>query len=73
MSFSNKEEIKQENHISLQGLTKANIFSKSNIYNRPEEDPKCEIVPCLWVGAMVRLPLYHHAFMLMDLLSWGEV
>ena len=22
---------------------------------------------------MVRLPLYHHAFMLMDLLSWGEV
>ena len=21
----------------------------------------------------MRLPLYHHAFMLMDLLSWGEV
>jgi hypothetical protein len=22
---------------------------------------------------VVRLPLYHHAFMLMDLLTWGEV
>ncbi len=38
-----------------------------------EQDPASEIIPCVWAGAVVRLPLFHDAFTLLDLLAWGQV
>ena len=38
-----------------------------------EQDPASSVIPCVWAGAVVHLPLFHDAFTLLDLLAWGQV